>query len=160
RRGVCDTLPGGTLHMRKLSPGALVLILALVPTAVRAAGPTIAFTLPAPNTTPSVFGSLPFPNDLYFDQGRPGDGDGTLINAGLPSGGKIGLSAQVVTVNTDAIEDALDLLDGFGTTSGIYFFASAALDGASLPASPVLAPSLADTVFCADTATLTPVPVL
>src|SRR5262245_23167659 len=146
--------------MRTLLPAALALFLAFVSPAVRAAGPTIAFTLPALNTTPSVFGSLPFPNDLYFDQGRRGDGDGTLIDAGLPSGTKIGLASQVATVNTASLEDALDLMDGFGTTSAIYFFASGPLDTAGLPASPVLPPALTDNVFCADTATLTPVPIL
>ena len=56
---------------------ALAAALAL-PLAAHAAGPTVQFTLPAENATPSVFGSLPFPCDLYFDGGKPGDGDGTL----------------------------------------------------------------------------------
>src|SRR5262245_11644636 len=129
------------------------------PSDLHAAGPTVAFTLPAQDATPSVFGSLPFPNDLYFDQGQPGDGDGTLINAGLPPGGKIGLASAVITQNTAAIEEALDRLDGFGTTAAIYFFPSGPLDAGSLPASPVLSPALTDGVFCADTATLTPVPI-
>ena len=134
---------------------AAVFTLVLAPLAARAAGPTVQFTLPAENTTPGVFGSLPWPNDLYFDQGQPGDGDGTL----LASGASIGLGAQVITANTGSIEDALDLLDGFGTTTAAYFFLSGPLDAGSLPASPVLTPSLADSVFCADAATATPVPV-
>jgi len=138
-----------------------VLALLLAP-AARAAvsGPTVLFTLPAQDQTPSVFGSLPFPDDLYFDQGQPGDGDGTLLNAGLPTSHKMGLIAAAVTTNTDTVEDALDLMDGFGTSSAIYFFFDGPLDPASLPASPVLAPSLSDSVFCADVATLTPVPLL
>src|SRR5437667_149474 len=132
-----------------------VFALVLAPLAARAAGPTVQFTLPAENTTPGVFGSLPWPNDLYFDQGQPGDGDGTL----LASGASIGLGAQVITANTGSIEDALDLLDGFGTTTAIDFFLSGPLDAGSLPASPVLTPSLADSVCCADAATATPVPV-
>src|SRR6185295_15870550 len=121
-----------------------------------AVGPTVSFTLPAQNVTPSVFGSLPFPNDLYFDQGRPGDGDGTLLSTGA----SIGLGVDVVRVNTKTAEDAIDLLDGFGTTSAIYFFLSGPLDVASLPASPVVSPWLTDSVFCADAATGTPVPIL
>jgi len=138
---------------------ALVVALALAPGSAHALGPAVVFTLPAPDTTPSVFGSLPFPNDLYFDRGWPGDGDGTLINAGLPPDGKIGLKDLVIPTNTASVEEALDLLDGFGTTSAIYFFFSAAVDPASLPASPVLSPSLGDGVFCADAATATPVPI-
>jgi hypothetical protein len=132
---------------------ALIAALALGATA-HAVGPTVEFTLPVENTTPSTFGSLPFPDDLYFDQGRPGDGDGTLLNAGS----SIGLSVTVEQ-NTASIEDALDLMDGFGTTSAIYFFFSGPIDVGSLPASPVLSPSRSDSVFCADTATLTPVPI-
>lgn len=120
-----------------------------------AVGPTVSFTLPTENVTPSVFGSLPFPDDLYFDQGRPGDGDGTLLN----TGSVIGLGADVVEVNTATAEDALDLLEGFGTTSAIWFFLSGPLDVASLPASPVVSPSLSDSVFCAEAATGTPVPI-
>src|SRR5439155_1386724 len=83
------------------------------------------------------------------------DGDGTLLS----SGASIGLGTDVIRANTGSIEDALDLMDGFGTTTATYFFLSGPLDPASLPASPVLAPSLADGVFCADAATATPVPV-
>src|SRR5882724_5733056 len=134
----------------------LALLVALVvPAAVHAVGPTASFTLPVENTTPSTFGSLPYPDDLYFDQGRPGDGDGTLLNAGA----SIGLGTDVIRTNTKSVEDALDLLDGFGTTSAVYFFFSGPIDTASLPASPVLAPALGDGVFCAEAATATPVPI-
>ena len=132
----------------------VVLVLAAVATSAYALGPTVNFTLPVENATPSVWGQLPFPDDLYFDQGQPGDGDGTLLDAGS----SIGLGVDVIRTNTASVEDALDLLDGFGTTSAVWFFFSGAVDVASLPASPVLAPTLSDAVFCADTATLTPVP--
>jgi hypothetical protein len=137
---------------------SLTLSLALLswPVAALAAAPVVKFTLPVENTTPSVFASLPWPNDLYFDQGRPSDGDGTLLN----NGASIGLAADVLHANADAIEQALDTLDGFGTTSGIYFFFDGPIDPATLPASPRLAPTLADSVFCADAATGTPVPIL
>ncbi len=133
---------------------SVLLALCLARTAA-AVGPTVTFTLPVENTTPSVFGSLPYPCDLYFDQGRPGDGDGTLLNAGA----SIGLGTDVIRTNTKSVEDALDLLDGFGTTSAVYFFFSGPIDTASLPASPVLAPALGDGVFCAEAATATPVPI-
>ncbi|TMA51382.1 MAG: hypothetical protein E6J76_09885 [Deltaproteobacteria bacterium] len=126
-----------------------------MPAVARAAGPTIQFTLPALNATPSTFGTLPFPDDLYFDQGRPGDGDGTLLN----SGATIGLAVDVFRNNTDAIEKALDLLDGFGTTSAIFFFFDGPITPTSLPTSPVLTPALTDSVFCANATTAVPVPV-
>jgi len=106
---------------RSLAAAALALA-AVLP--AWAAGPTVTFTLPAENTTPATFGSLPWPNDLYFDQGRPGDGDGTLLN----SGASIGLAAQVIETNTAAVEQALDLVDGFGTTTGTFFFFSGRID--------------------------------
>src|SRR5439155_5923223 len=88
----------GGLMVRLLSVCAFVLT--LIPAVARAAGPTVQFTLPALNATPSTFGTLPFPDDLYFDQGRPGDGDGTLLD----SGATIGLAVDVFRNNTDAIE--------------------------------------------------------
>ncbi len=133
----------------------VVVLVAALAASAHATGPTVNFILPTENTTPSVFGQLPYPDDLYFDQGRPSDGDGTLLN----SGASIGLGVDVIRQNTASVEDALDLLDGFGTTSAIWFFFSGPVDVASLPASPVLAPALTDSVFCADTATLTPVPI-
>ncbi len=120
-----------------------------------AAGPTVNFTLPVENTTPGTFGALPWPNDLYFDQGRPGDGDGTLLNTGA----SIGLATSVIETNTKSIEDALDLMDGFGTSTAIYFFFSGPIDPTSLPASPRLTPALTDPVFCANAATGAPVPI-
>jgi hypothetical protein len=122
---------------------------------VWAVGPTVTFTLPAQDATPSTFGSLPFPNDLYFDQGRPGDGDGTLLN----SGASIGLAAQVIETNTPSVEQAMDLMDGFGTTSAIFFFFDGPIDPATLPPSPRLTPSFSDSVFCADATTGALVPI-
>ena len=133
----------------------LTLALGLAPVAALAVGPTATFTLPALNATPATFASLPWPDDLYFDQGQPGDGDGTLLNTGAP----IGLDPVVYDENSLSVADGLDVSDGFGTTSGIFFFFSGPLDAASLPASPVLSPALTDSVFCVDAATLTPVPI-
>src|SRR5262249_30052723 len=52
-----------------------------------------------------------------------------------------------------------DVMDGFGTSSAIWFFFSGPIDASSLPASG-LTPALTDSVFCADAATATPVPIL
>jgi hypothetical protein len=135
---------------------ALIVTLALAaPVVALAVGPTATFTLPATNTTPATFASLPWPNDLYFDQGQPGDGDGTLLNAAAP----IGLDPVVYNENSLAVADGLDVSDGFGTSSAIFFFFSGPLDAASLPASPVLSPALTDSVFCVDASTLVPVPI-
>jgi hypothetical protein len=131
-----------------------VLGVLLLPALVRAAGPMVQFTLPAEGATPAVFGSLPFPNDLYFDGGRPENGDGTLLNAAA----SIGLAPNVIATNTASVENGLDLLDGFGTTTAVYFFFSGPLD--PLPATQYLTPSLTDPIFCADAATATPVPIL
>jgi hypothetical protein len=131
-------------HRRRfLSCAALVaLVLAAVPAF---AGPTVNFTLPPENTNPTVFGSVPFPSDLYFDQGGPTDGDGTLLN----NGANIGIAADVVrnTNYTATVERGLDVMDGFGVTTGCFFFFSGSIDVASLPASPRLAPAVTDSVF-------------
>src|SRR5262245_12030975 len=151
RRGRPGANSGG--FMRR-SLVALALALA-APLRARAAGPVVNFTLPTENATPATFGTLPWPDDLYFDQGRPGDGDGTLLN----SGASIGLAADVIRMNTASVEQALDLMDGFGTTTAIYFFFSGPIDPATLPASPRTAPAYTDSVFCADTATGALVPI-
>lgn len=124
---------------------ALALLAAvLAGTPAIAAGPTVNFTLPAENAMPTVFGSLPFPSDLYFDQGERTDGDGTLINTGA----NIGMSADVVrNLNyTAVVERGLDVMDGFGATTPCLFFFSGAIDTGSLPASPRLTPSPTDSV--------------
>jgi hypothetical protein len=122
---------------------ALVTMLAGSP--ALAAGPTVRFTLPAENAMPAVFGNLPFPSDLYFDQGEPTDGDGTLINTGA----NFGISADVVrNLNyTPVVERGLDVMDGFGTTTPCLFFFTGPIDTASLPPSPRLTPSPTDSVL-------------
>src|SRR5262245_25419614 len=89
---------------------ALVSSLALSSVSALAAGPTVTFTVPAENSMPT-FGTVPWPSDLYFDQGGPTDGDGTLIN----NGASFGLSTDVVrnTNYTPTIERGLDTMDGF-----------------------------------------------
>src|SRR6185503_8663630 len=83
------------------------------------------------------------------------DGDGTLLNTGAP----IGLDPVVYDENSLAVADGLDVSDGFGTTSAIFFFFSGPIDPGSLPASPVLSPALTDSVFCINAMTLVPVPI-
>lgn len=107
-------------------------------------GPAVEFTLPAENAMPSPFGSVPFPSDLYFDQGEKGDGDGTLLN----SGADIGITAIAFNTNfTPAVERGLDTMDGWGVTSGCFFFFSAPIDSSSLPVSPVTTPTTSDSLF-------------
>ena len=115
-----------------------------------AAGPTVSFTVPAQGTMPAVFGSLPFPSDLYFDGGAPANGDGTLLNTGA----SIGLAADVVrnTTYTPTVERGLDVMDGFGVTTGCFFFFTGSIDVSSLPASPRVAPAASDSVFLMDLA--------
>ena len=109
-----------------------------------AAGPTVKFALPVENAMPSPFGSVPFPSDLYFDQGGKGDGDGTLLNAG----DSIGIVTVANNANyTPTVERGLDTLDGWGVSTGCQVFFTGAVDGASLPLSPVVAPTTADSVF-------------
>src|SRR5262249_12445090 len=128
RRRVWDTFSIEGDHMRAL---ALSLALGLAPVTALAIGPTANFTLPPLDTTPPTFAALPWPNDLYFDQGQPGDGDGTLLNTGA----SIGLDPVVYDENAASVSDGLDVVDGFGTTSAIFFFFSGPIDTASLPAS-------------------------
>src|SRR5262249_2027375 len=137
------TCSGGSMRTLLV---AVAFVLLAVP--ARAAGPRVLFTLPAENATPATFGTLPWPDDLYFDQGRPGAGAGTRLDRGA----SIGPATAVMEQNSASVEDALDLMDGFGTTSAIYFFFSGTIDPASLPSSPRTAPAYGDSVFCANAA--------
>ncbi len=102
------------------------------------------FTLPAENSMPATFGTLPYPSDLYFDQGEPTDGNGTLLN----TGSSIGLSSVVPNATfRPTIERGLDILDGFGVTTACFIFFNGAIDVSSLPTSPRLAPAASDSVI-------------
>ncbi len=131
--------------------------ISLVASIAVAAGPTVNFTVPTEDINPMVFGSLPFPSDLYFHLGEPGDGDGTLLNVGA----NIGMSADVVrNLNyTAVVERGLDVMDGFGTTTGCFFFFSGSIDVSSLPTSPNLTPSASDSVFLMNLSDATLVPI-
>jgi pimeloyl-ACP methyl ester carboxylesterase len=135
-----------SIHRFRLSCARATATVALLLVASFAnAGPTVRFTVPAENAMPSVFGSVPWPSDLYFDQGEPGDGDGTLLNTGA----NIGMAADVVrnTNYTPVVERGLDVTDGFGVTTGCLFFFTGSIDTSSLPTSPRLAPSVSDSVI-------------
>ena len=108
---------------------------------------SVKFTVPAENAMPAPFGSVPFPNDLYFDQGQKGDGDGTLLN----NGSDVGFSVVASNANfVPALERGFDTLTGWGVSTGCHIFFDAAIDASSLPASPVLSPSTTNSVFLMD----------
>jgi pimeloyl-ACP methyl ester carboxylesterase len=136
---------------------AALAIVALATIPALAAGPTVNFTLPPENSNPSVFGSVPWPSDLYFDQGEQTDGDGTLLN----NGANIGLSVDVVrnTNYTATLERGLDTMDGFGVTTGCFFFFSGSIDGGSLPTSPRVTPAVTDSVLLVDLSDSSLVPI-
>src|SRR6267378_1073904 len=127
-------------HPSLICAALVTFVLTAIP--ALAVGPTVKFTLPPENTNPTVFGSVPFPSDLYFDQGGPTDGDGTLLNTGA----NIGLAADVVrnTNYTPTLERGLDVMDGFGVTTGCFFFFTGSIDVSSLPTSPHLTPAVTD----------------
>ena len=76
----------------------------LLLTATRAFAVTpvqVLYTEPTAGTMPE-FGTVPFPNNLYYDGGAPGAGDGTLVNPdpGNPNGGyeAFGLENNVLSL--------------------------------------------------------------
>src|ERR1700752_2462785 len=97
---------------RSLSLVFISMCAAVVLSARSAGAVAVNFTLPAENSMPN-FGTVPYPSDLYFDQGEPADGNGTLLNTGA----NIGLASVVPNANfRPTIERGLDILDGFGVT--------------------------------------------
>jgi dienelactone hydrolase len=141
-----------------LSCCAAALLLLL--TAARAFAVTpvqVLYTEPTAGTMPE-FGTVPFPNNLYYDGGAPGAGDGTLVNPdpGNPNGGyeAFGLENNVLMLQDRAIMAGLDRLDGFGVTTPVWFFFDGDIDETSLPGTPIVSngrvqvsPSAADSVF-------------
>src|SRR4051812_47257537 len=106
-------------HSFLVFTAALTVALAALP--AFAAGPSVKFSLSFTESTQMpTFGTVPWPSDLYFDQGGPTDGDGTLINTGQ----SFGLVTDVVrNINyTATLERGLDVMDGFGVTTGCFFF--------------------------------------
>ena len=92
---------------QSLAAIALVLVSALLVTAApsRVEAASVRFTLPAENAMPAPLLSVPFPSDLYFDQGQPGDGDGTLLDhvtlyygAGMSTGNHVPENLPLVLV--------------------------------------------------------------
>ncbi len=135
-----------------------VLMLAFAASSAFAAGPSVNFSLSFTESTQMpTFGTVPWPSDLYFDQGGPTDGDGTLIN----NGQSFGLSTDVVrnTNYTPTVERGLDVMDGFGVTTACFFFFSGSIDVSSLPPTPRTAPAITDSVFLVDLADGSLVPI-
>lgn len=116
----------------------------------------VLYTEPVPGVMPQ-FGSVPFPNNLYYDGGAPGAGDGTLINqdGGNPDGyERFGIEIDVLPLQDRAVLAGLDRLDGFGVTTATWFFFDGPIVESTLPGVPVVnqgrvqtSPSAADTVF-------------
>lgn len=75
RRPIHSSLSAASL----LSRASAGFVLALV-VAAPAWSTTVRYTHPASVGSMPTFGNVPFPNDLYFDGGAPGAGDGTLLN--------------------------------------------------------------------------------
>jgi len=122
----------------------------------RAADIQVLYAEPVPGTMPQ-FGSVPFPNNLYYDGGAPGAGDGTLINndGGHPDGYEtFGIEVSVLPTQDRAVMAPLNRIDGFGVTTPTWFFFDGPIDETTLPGVPVPnqgrvhdSPSAADTVF-------------
>ncbi len=136
---------------------AAFLLLVTAAGALAATPVQVLYTEPTAGTMPQ-FGTVPFPNNLYYDGGAPGAGDGTLVNEdpGNPNGGyeAFGLETTVLMLQDRAIMGGLDRLDGFGVTTPIWFFFDGDIDESSLPGIPKVSngrvqviPSAADSVF-------------
>lgn len=145
------------IRPKAVLPLALTAVLSLVTaSAATAADIQVLYSQPIPGTMPQ-FGSVPFPNNLYYDGGAPAAGDGTLINqdGGNPDGYEaFGIEIDVLPMQDRALMAGLDRLDGFGVTTPVWFFLDGPIDESSLPGVPVpnqgrvqTAPSAADTVF-------------
>ena len=148
------------MHSRRLSRSwlAAASLVLLCATGAFAVVPVqVLYTEPAAGTMPQ-FGTVPFPNNLYYDGGAPGAGDGTLVNKdpGNPNGGyeAFGLETSVLMLQDRAIMAGLDRLDGFGVTTPVWFFFDGDIDESTLPGTPVVSngrvqtsPSAADSVF-------------
>lgn len=148
-------LPSIRRHPSLLCAAVLTVVVGALP--AFAVGPTVTFALPGAENGMPTFGTVPFPSDLYFDGGGATDGDGTLLTANA----SIGLSTDVVrnTNYTATVERGLDVMDGFGVTTGCFFFFTGPILTGSLPASPRITPAITDSVFLVELGTGTLVPI-
>ena len=114
------TMTRGAVATARLSPRTIALFATLAALAfgtVPVHAASVLFSVPAENAMPSPFLSVPFPSDLYFDQGQPGDGDGTLLN----TGSNVGISVVATNANfSPAVERGLDTLTGWGVSTGCH----------------------------------------
>ncbi len=136
---------------------AIAAVVLLAASTALAAPVHVLYTQPSPGKMPT-FGSVPFPNNLYYDGGAPTAGDGTLINKDPtnPNGGyeAFGIENTVLLLEDRALVAGIDRLDGFGVTTPVWFFLDGAIDESSLPGTPFpskgrvqASPSAADSVF-------------
>ncbi len=82
-------------------------------------GPEVRFTLPSSGIP--VYSQVPFPNNLYLNA------DGRLSVVGVPY--KMILFGNI-------FETALSTLDGFGTSTGVFFWLDGPVDTLTLPRTP------------------------
>ncbi len=116
----------------------------------------VRYAEPTPGSMPE-FTTVPFPNNLYFDGGAFGAGDGTLINQdpSNPDGfERFGLEVHLVPQQDRVLMGSLDRMDGFGVTSPTWFFFDGPIQESSLPGEPVVdngrvqrTPTAADSVL-------------
>ena len=115
----------------RASAGALLCLLIATPawsTTVRYAQPESVGSMP-------TFGTVPFPNDLYFDGGAADAGDGTLLNEDPEGpGGTEDFGFDVVVANQSQVPlGGMNRMDGFGATTPVWFFFDGKIDQTSLP---------------------------
>ena len=88
--------------------------------------------------TPTDFGNVPFPDDLYL-------GEEGILMGELP--GERGSIAQALYMS---MRRGLSEIDGFGANSAIFFRVDGALDASSLPATPAASLATDASVFLID----------
>lgn len=103
-----------------------------------------------PGTGPIDFANVPFPDDLYRATGQIEIGD---FPAELTQvDGEQVPRPEMVTTMREAFHD----LDGFGTSSGIFFRLDGDIDPASLPATPADSVQSTASVFLVDVESASP----
>jgi alpha-beta hydrolase superfamily lysophospholipase len=103
-----------------------------------------------PATGPIDFADVPFPDDLYMR-------GGTIEIGAFPAettqvAGEQAPQPEMISTMREAFHD----LDGFGTTSGVFFRVDGDLDPSSLPATPADSLAATSSVFMIDAGSASP----